>query len=439
MRPRLWFVALLGLAALVGAGSGLASAAFLESLKLATRLQNQHPWLFYLLPVAGAGLAWVYVGVGRSTSGGNNLILDQIHEPAGAGVPLRMLPIILGSTVITHLFGGSAGREGTAVQMGGAIAGEVARRAKLPPDATRILLMCGVSGGFSSVFGTPLAGAVFGMEMLALGGIRYEALIPCLIAALVGDQMIRFLNVEHIHYAVESAIPALSVETIAKVATAGIAFGLASAVFSELTHLIDRSSRRWIANPIARTSLGGVAVVGVTLLLGTRLYNGLSLPLLSDAFTGENVPTFAFLAKIGLTALTLGVGFKGGEVTPLFVIGATLGTTLAAPLGLPVDLVAAMGFVAVFAAAANTPIACVVMAAELFGGDGIILFGIAIFVAYTISGHRGIYHAQRVAVPKLGRKPLAPGSVTLGDLRSRQRSNDQIRASGQGRENGDRT
>jgi H+/Cl- antiporter ClcA len=204
------------------------------------------------------------------------------------------------------------------------------------------------------------------------------------------------------------------------VAIAGVAFGLASAAFSELTALIERRARAWIANPIARTTLGGAAVVLVTLAYGTRDYNGLSLPLLSDAFTGAQIATFAFAAKLFLTALTLGVGFKGGEVTPLFVIGATLGVTLAGPLDLSRDFLAALGFVAVFAAAANTPLACVVMGAELFGGDGIVFFGIAIFIAYTISGHRGIYHAQRVMTPKHAAAPAHFIGATLHEIRQQE-------------------
>ena len=400
MSERFVPIRLILLAAFIGVLSGIASGAFLELLRVASDLQTDHSWLLFFLPIAGALIAWLYAGYGRSTAGGNNLILDQIHETGGYGIPLRLFPLILFSTIATHLFGGSAGREGTAVQMGGAIAAEIARRFRISPAHIRILLMCGISGGFSSVFGTPLAGTVFGMEMLALGGMRYQALIPCLIAALMGDQTIRLLDVHHSQYAITSALPELDFGSIAQVAIAGIAFGLASALFSELTAGFDHLSRRVVSSPIWRTAIGGAIFVGITLLLGTRIYSGLSLPLLTDSFSGADVPTFAFVFKLVLTALTLGVGFKGGEVTPLFVIGATLGVTLAGPLTLSADFLAALGFVAVFAAAANTPIACVVMGAELFSTNGVIYFGIAVFVAYTVSGHRGIYASQRVLTSK---------------------------------------
>lgn len=421
MRSIISGVRISALALLVGALGGAASALFLELLQWATDQQAAKPWLLFLLPLAGALIAWLYHRHGAGSARGNNLLLDQIHDPVEPGVPLRLFPLVLFSTIVTHLFGGSAGREGTAVQMGGAIAAEVGRRVRWSPGQARVLLMAGISGGFSGVFGTPLAGAVFGMEMLAVGGIRYEALVPCLISAVAANWVVGALGVEHSHYAISSGIPSLTVLLLLQVAVAGIAFGLTSAAFSELTVLVERTARRAVANPVLRTAAGGVVVVLATLALGTRAYNGLSLPLLSGAFDGAEIATFAFLFKLGLTALTLGVGFKGGEVTPLFVIGATLGVTLSGPLRLEPDFLAALGFVAVFAAAANTPIACVVMAAELFGGGGILYFGISIFIAYTISGHRGIYGSQRIATPKHGWLADHHLGSTLHDLRANRR------------------
>lgn len=402
------------LAVVIGAASGSASAVFLILLALATDTQTDNPWLLYLLPLAGVAIAWAYSGFGKSAAGGNNLLLDQLHAADEVNrVPLRMFPLVLVATILTHLFGGSAGREGTAVQMGGAIAAWLARTLKVSPAHLRIMLMCGISGGFSGVFGTPLAGTVFGMEMLAIGGIRYEALIPCLISAAVADLVVRdVLHVHHGIYPVASGFPELSLRTLVVVAIAGVAFGLASLFFAESTALIEHTSRRLVPNPMLRSFLGGFLVIAMTLALGTRIYNGLSLPLLADAFNGSEIPTFAFLFKLILTAVTLGVGFKGGEVTPLFVIGATLGVTLSGPLGLPADTLAALGFVAVFAAAANTPLACIIMGTEIFGlgSSAVILFGIAVCVAYTISGNHGIYHSQRILVAK----HLQPTSPLIG-------------------------
>ena len=406
-----WFFVASLLAIVVGTASGLASALFLIALTWATDEQTDNPWLLYLLPFAGILIAWAYAGWGRSAAGGNNLLIDQLHEAGGSNrVPLRMFPLVLGATILTHLFGGSAGREGTAVQMSGAIAGWIARVLNMTNQHLRVMLMCGMSGGFSSVFGTPLAGTVFAMEVVAMGGMRYDALIPCLIAAVVGDLVVREVGVEHAVYVVSSGFPDISAETVALVVVAGIVFGLASLVFSEATATIEQLSKRFIPIPTLRTFLGGFAVIAMTLAYGTRAYNGLSLPLLADCFNGSAIPTLAFLLKLLLTAVTLGFGFKGGEVTPLFVIGATLGVTLSGPLGLEPDMLASLGFVAVFAAAANTPIACVIMGAEMFGGGGIVFFGIAVFVAYTISGDRGIYHSQRI----LSNKHLRLNSATIG-------------------------
>ncbi len=424
-------MASLSLAVVVGAASGLASAGFLVALDWATDVQATHPGLLYLLPLAGLVIAWAYTGYGQNAAAGNNLLIDQIHATDEVNrVPLRMLPLVLGATILTHLFGGSAGREGTAVQMGGAIAGWLARVLRLSAIHLRLLLMCGIGAGFSGVFGTPLAGTVFAMEVLALGGMRYEALIPCLVAAVTADLVVREVGVHHHVYTVSSGFSGISLETVLLVTVAGIAFGLASLLFAEATAAVEHWSRRLVSNPYLRIFLGGVLVIGITLLFGTRAYNGLSLPLLEASFEGGAIPTFAFLCKIILTAVTLGVGFKGGEVTPLFVIGATLGATLAGPLDLPPDALAALGFVAVFAAAANTPVACVIMGGELFGTHAILLFGIAIFVAYTISGHRGIYHAQRILTPKHLHPATHPGHATLREARAqRQPIHARIRSS----------
>ncbi|HYF61802.1 MAG TPA: chloride channel protein [Herpetosiphonaceae bacterium] len=387
-----------GLAALVGVAAGLGSAGFLLALAWVTAQYQALPGLLFGLPAAGALIAWVYAGYGQPAAGGNNLILEHIHEPGERGVPLRMFPVVLFGTLLTHLFGGSAGREGTAVQMGGSLAATIGRLARLSAAETRLLLMAGISAGFGSVFGTPIAGAVFGMEVVLLGVMRYEALIPCLIAALAGDAVVDALGVAHSHYAVAAAplLPALAI----KLVLAGVLFGWASAAFAELAHAVTATSRRLLPRPVPRAAVGGALIVAITLGLGTRIYSGLSLPLLAQAFSPAGVPVPAFAIKLILTALTLGVGFKGGEVTPLFVIGATLGATLGRWLGAPGDFMAALGFIAVFAAAANTPMACVLMGVELFGASMLVPIAITTFVAYLASGHRGIYAAQRIHTPK---------------------------------------
>ena len=396
---------LAGLGVLSGVLAGLASAVFLVSLAWATQAFDRHAWLLYLLPLGGlaVGVAYHYGG-GRSVEG-NNLVLDEIHEPRG-WVPRRMAPMVYVGTVVTHLFGGSAGREGTAIQMSGSLTDWMSRTLRLGDDERRHLLVAALAGGFGSVFGVPFAGVVFGLEVQAVGRVDRSALVPCVSASFVGAAVVDLLGVEH------SATPdlgrvGLDALLLLKVALAGLAFGAVAVVFSRSTHLVTRGFARAIGWMPARPLVGGALVVALTLLVGTRAYNGLSLPLVTTSFFGAPPPTWAFALKLVFTALTLGAGFVGGEVTPLFVVGATLGATLAGVLDVPVPFLAAMGFVAVFAAASNTPLACTVMGVELFGLGSVPYLALACVVAYLVTPHEGIYRAQRVHRPKPGRRAAA--------------------------------
>lgn len=393
---------LAGLGALSGVLAGVASAVFLVALAWATRAFDRHDWLLYLLPLGGlaVGLAYHYGG-GRSVEG-NNLVLDEIHDPSD-WVPRRMAPMVLVGTVVTHLFGGSAGREGTAIQMSGSLTDWMSRTLRLGDTERRHLLVAALAGGFGSVFGVPYAGVVFGLEVQAVGGFDRAAVVPCLSASFVGAWVVDLLGIEH------TATPdlgtvGLDALLLLKVAAAGLAFGLVAAVFTKSTHLVKQGFAKVFGWMPARPLVGGALVVGLTLLVGTRAYNGLSLPLISTSFFGAPPPTWAFALKLAFTALTLGAGFVGGEVTPLFVIGTTLGATLAEVLGVPVPFLAAMGFVAVFGAAANTPLACTVMGVELFGIGSVPYLAVACLVAYLVSPHTGIYRSQRVHRPKPGRR-----------------------------------
>jgi H+/Cl- antiporter ClcA len=405
------------LASLVGVIAGSASALFLWSLDCATTGRLDHPWLLYLLPVGGLLIGLFYRFWGKGVEGGNNLLLDEIHKPQ-SGVPGRLAPVILLSTVATHLFGGSAGREGTAVQMGGSLAGWLARRLGLDKVHTRTLLMAGISAGFGSVFGTPLAGMVFGLEVLAVGRLRYDALIPCLVASLVGDWTCTAWGIHHTHYPVMS-VPELSALLIGKVLLASFAFAMSAVIFGELTHWIQWGFKRLVPWAPARPALGGLLIIGLVWALGTRDYLGLGVPMIVQSFTPEGVPGWAFFWKLLFTAVTLGSGFKGGEVTPLFFIGAALGCTLGWLLGVPPDFLAALGFVAVFAGAANTPLACTVMGIELFGAQHGVYLGLACCMAYIWSGHRGIYLSQILDTPKTD-DPEAAVETSLGHVRENQ-------------------
>ncbi len=410
------------LGAVVGVLAGLSSAAFLQSLTWATTLRVEHGWMLFLLPAAGLviGLAYHYLG-GRA-AGGNSLIIDEIHSPT-AWVPRRMAPLVFLGTVVTHLFGGSAGREGTAIQMSGSLTDAFSRLVRLDRDDRRLMLIAALSGGFGAVFGVPIAGCVFGLEVQAVGRLRYDALVPALSASLVGDLVVRAVGVKH------SVLPQLmevhlTAGLAMKVAIAGLAFGLASIVFTELTHGIKRAFGSLVIWPPARPMIAGFAVIGLIAVVGSRDYLGLSLPLIAKATAGgTGVVAGAFALKLLFTAVTLGAGFPGGEVTPLFVIGATLGVTMGRLLDVPVPLMAAVGLVAVFAGAANTPLACTVMGVELFGGNAVALFAIACVVSYIFSAHRGIYGTQRIDSPK-GPSDLVNGldqATTLDLLAHRRR------------------
>ncbi len=416
-----WTAILAPMAAAVGA----ACALFLWALDQATLLRFHYPWLLYLLPVAGFLIGLVYLRVGGKAEGGNNLIVEQIHEPGG-GVPFRMAPLILVATVLTHLFGGSAGREGTAVQMGGSLASAWGRVWKLDADQTPVLLMAGIAAGFGAVFGTPIAGAVFAMEVLAVGRVQYRALVPCLGAALLADWTCQRLGIHHTMYQITSAVGAahLLVDPLllAKVVVAGIAFGLTSLVFAEANHTLGGWAKKLIGYAPLRPVVGGLAVIALVYATGTRDYLGLGV--LSEHPGAVTIPSlfalpvhdWSWLLKLVFTVVTLSFGFKGGEVTPLFFIGAALGNALSPILGVPVDLLAALGFVAVFAGAANTPLACTLMGIELFGATYGVYIAVACFVAYLCSGHSGIYLSQRIAVPKRAAAGL-PAEVTLREAR----------------------
>ncbi|SIR41152.1 H+/Cl-antiporter ClcA [Janthinobacterium sp. TND4EL3] len=384
------------LAFVVAVLAGTASAAFLAALDWATRTRLAHAWLIWLLPVAGFAVGWLYLRYGSSVEGGANLLIDEIHDPKKI-IPLRMAPLVLGGTVISHLFGASVGREGTAVQMGGALADQLTRMFHLHNEDRRIILMAGISAGFASVFGTPLAGALFGLEVLAIGRLRYEAMLPCLAAAVIADQVVLLwgplLHIGHTHYAVP-LIPALSAWTLSAMVIAGVLFGVTGKLFAQATHGLSGLMKRKIAYAPLRPLAGGLVVALAVWLLGTDRYIGLGIPTIVDALQ-QPLPAWDFLGKMAFTIVSLGTGFKGGEVTPLFFIGATLGNALGPVLHQPVALLAAIGFVAVFAGAANTPIASTLMAMELFGADIGVYAAIACVVAYLFSGHAGIYRAQR--------------------------------------------
>ncbi|MCJ8212097.1 voltage-gated chloride channel family protein [Mucilaginibacter sp. RS28] len=400
----------------VAVGIGSMVALFLWLLNLAIHYRFAHPWLLYLLPLAGVSIHFLYKMYGSSAERGNNLIIDEIHEP-GAGVPKRMAPLILLTTVITHLFGGSAGREGTAVQIGGSIANFFAGLFRMDLAQRQTLLTAGIAAGFGAVFGTPLTGTVFAMEVLTVGRIQYRAFFPCLIAAFLGDATVAAWHVHHTPYHIDVINTAATYYSyhfwfdpvlLLKVMISSVLFGFASILFEKATHSIKQYSLKLIKTAWLIPVLGGCLIILLTLIIGKPDYLSLGVDAeypgavtIVSSFHQGGAHFFSWLWKLVYTAITLGTGFKGGEVTPLFYIGSTLGNTLAVLMDAPVSLFAALGFIAVFSGATKTPIACTIMGMELFGPDHAVLFAVACFIAYLCSGSNGIYSAQRKPGGKL--------------------------------------
>ncbi|SNS95647.1 H+/Cl- antiporter ClcA [Anaerovirgula multivorans] len=382
---------------MIGIFVGSTSALLINSNDFLTDVREANPFTLFFLPLGGIVIGYIYMYHGKGSRKGNDLILEHIHHGQGA-VPLRMGPIVFICTFITQLLGGSTGREGAAIQMGVSISEGINRLFKINKIDRRILIISGISGGFGSAFGAPIAGTIFGMEAIAIGKTKYAALIPCFVSSFVGHYVATAWGIQHEHFIIKS-VPDINTANLMKMIGLAIVFGFTSVLYSQLRHEIKTLSDKYLKNLMLRAFVGGTIIIALTYLIGSRDYLGRGLPMVERAFEGQ-VPPFAFLGKIVFTAITMGMGFRGGEVIPLFFIGATLGNTLSTIVGLTPSFLAAIGMIAVFSGAANTPISAFLFSIEAFEGQSISYFFIVCLISFIFSGHHGIYAAQKIYEPK---------------------------------------
>ena len=384
------------LSILVGGVVGVISSAFAHVLSTVAVYRKENSWLLFLLPVAGIVIVWLYKRFGKD-DGGTNQVFSTVR--ARDEVPATAAPLIFVSTALTHLTGGSAGREGAAIQLGGSIANQLGRLLKLDEEDTHVVVMCGMSAGFAALFGTPMAAAIFSLEVISVGIMYYTALMPCMIASLMAAGVAEALGVhaESFHIA---EIPHLTPVNGMKMGTIAIACAVLSILFCMALKLAGKAYGRWLKNKYARIAVAAVIMIGLNLVLGTTDYMGPGAELIVKAVEYGEARPLDFFWKMLLTALTMKAGFKGGEIVPSFCIGATLGCVLGQILGLSPGLCAACGMVAVFCGVTNCPITSMLIAFELFGFNGVSYFLIAIAVSYATSGYYGLYKDQTIVYSK---------------------------------------
>ena len=388
------------IAAVTGAIGGVLGAGFRYAINYVTEFRGQYPWLCYLLPVGGLVIAFLYRVTKLSGHADTNLIINSVRTDSK--VPILLAPVIFVSTIITHLFGGSAGREGAALQLGGCIGSFIGRVVRLNEKDMHMAVMCGMSGLFSALFGTPLTAAIFAMEVISVGIIYYSAFLPCIVSALTAYGITILCGLTPTVFPLPG-IPEIGVVNLLLVAVIGIATALVSIVFCLSLEKVHHLAVKYLKNEYLRVLVGGAVIALLTFALsfthGTR-YNGIGGEVLAEAvLMGEALP-YDFILKMLFTVITIGFGYKGGEIIPTFFIGATLGAVLGPLIGLPGSFAAAIGMVALFCAVVNCPIASIILSIELFGSEGLLYFAVAVCISYMLSGYYGLYTGQKIMYSK---------------------------------------
>ena len=385
------------LAIMVGAVCGLVGTAFHICVNFATKWRGTLEWLLYLLPLGGVVIVWLYHRLGQSSSLGTDKLFTSIQNRTA--VPVAMAPLIFVATFLTHLLGGSAGREGAALQLGGSLGSDVGRLLKLSEDDRRTLTMVGMGALFAALFGTPLTATVFVMEVLCMGHMVYSSFVPCIVASLTAFGVSLLLHMEPEGYTL-SVVPGLNWFSALQVTGLAALCAALSVIFCAVMHISGHSFKKWMKNPYVRAIAGGLAIIVLTLLVGSRDYNGAGAQVIERAIEGEARPQ-DFILKLIFTAITLGCGYKGGEIVPTFFVGATFGCVVGPLLGMNPGFAAAIALVATFCGNTNCPVASVFLGIELFGGQAVPLFALACAVSYMLSGYSSLYHNQLIPEKKL--------------------------------------
>lgn len=384
-------------AGFTGVISGLVGILFHISVEAVTEVRLENDFIIWFLPLGGLLIVWLYKMSNMEKDRGTNLVISSIRTDDK--VPFLMAPLIFVSTVITHLFGGSSGREGAALQLGGSIGTQIGKLFKLSYRDMNIVIMCGMSGVFSALFGTPITATFFAMEVISVGIIHYSSFIPCVTAALIAYMMSLYCGLEPVRYSLKG-IPDLSVGNIGLVILLGILCAVLSMIFCILLHKTHKTADKYIKNSYIRIAVGGIIIVILTYLMGTRDYNGAGMDVIENAMNG-NAISYAFIMKIIFTVVTIGFGYKGGEIVPTFFIGATFGCVVAPMLGLNPCFGAAIALIALFCGMTNTLITSIILSIELFGSQGLIFFAVACGVSYMFSGYYSLYGSQKIMYSKL--------------------------------------
>ncbi|MBE6071329.1 MAG: chloride channel protein [Clostridium butyricum] len=384
-------------AAVTGLFGGVIGSLFHISVQCATNFRISNDWVVFMLPIGGIIIISIYKLLKLDNNVGTNLVIESIRTDGK--VPFAMAPLIFISTVITHLFGGSAGREGAALQLGGSIGSQIGNILKLDEKDMHLITLCGMSGVFSALFGTPLTATFFAMEVISVGIIYYSSFIPCIVSSIVAYEVSLFFGLEPVCFTLEY-IPELSLDNMIKIAILGALCAVVSIIFCRSLHKTSKLVNTKIKNDYLRIILGGVAIVILTIIVGSRDYNGAGMDIIANAING-NAKFEAFILKIVFTSITISVGYKGGEIVPTFFIGATFGCVAAKFLGIDPGFGAAIGLISLFCGVANTLISSIVLSIELFGANGVMLFSIACGVSYMLSGYYSLYSSQKIVYSKL--------------------------------------